>query len=118
MRRIIVSALPLFLLATPALAGDSPNKIACKTYAQAMADEWSGAELTRAEAGDPLGNGDQVLIIAAGKSYYVPSHQEGVIAKSVGQRIREHKRVYAQEFRRCMRGGNITINVDGALATD
>ncbi len=114
MRRTIVSAFTLVLFATPALAIDQ-NKIICKAYAQAMADEWSAGELERAESGDPLGDENRVLIIAAGKSYYVPRQQNSVILKSVGTAIRQHKQIYAQEFRRCMKGGNITINVDGAV---
>jgi hypothetical protein len=114
MRRTVISIFTLVLTAAPAFAVDQ-NKITCKAYAQAMADEWSADELVRAEAGDPLGDENRVLIIASGKSYYVPRQQNGVILKSVGTTIREHKQIYAQEFRRCMKGGNITINVDGAV---
>jgi hypothetical protein len=114
MRSIVVSAFALSLFSVSAMAADQ-NKITCKAYAQAMADDFSANELVRADAGDPLGDADKILIIAAGKSYYVPRQQNGVILKSVGTTIREHKQIYAQEFHRCMKGGNITINVDGSL---
>lgn len=109
MRRIVLSALALGLTAVPALAG-SVN-ITCRQFAMAMADEYMAGKLERAEDGAPLGNADQVLIIGAGKAHYVPRYQSGVTKSYLTQR-RLHREVYNEEYWRCMRGGNITINVD------
>jgi hypothetical protein len=122
MRRTVVSTFALLLLAAPALAGNAAEdrtKIACREYARAVADEWSAAELEHAEPGDPLGTKDKILVIAAGESYYIPRKNNTIILRSVGTRIRDHKTVYWEEYRRCLRhGGDITIHLDAAQSDD
>jgi hypothetical protein len=109
MRRIILSAFALGLSVVPSLAG-SVN-ITCRQFAMAMADEYLGENLVRAESGDPLGDESRVLIIGAGKAHYVPRYQSGVTKSYLKQRML-HREIYNEEYWRCMRGGNITINVD------
>lgn len=115
MRRIVLSAFSLSLFAAPVFADHSD--IACRSYAQAVADEYTAGYLERAEEGTKADVG-QVLIIAAGKKYYVPSKGSSVVT-SVYHRMVERKRVFWEEYARCLKGGDITINIQsGAAATD
>jgi hypothetical protein len=115
MRRIVLSVLALGLTAAPSFAV-SVN-VTCRDFAMAMADEYLGENLVRAEDGAPLGNADQVLIIGAGKAHYVPRYQSGVTKSYLKQRML-HREIYNEEYWRCMRGGNITINVDPSALGD
>jgi hypothetical protein len=118
MRSIIVSAFALSLLAGPALA-KSANLIACKSYASSVADEWAADQIVRASDGDPLGSGNEVLVIAGGRSYYIARNPNEIVHKPVGQRVVERQRVYRQQLRRCLRGGgDITINLERAAQAD
>jgi hypothetical protein len=118
MRRIILSAFALSLCAIPALA-KSPNLLACKAYASAVADEWASDQIVRASENDPLGSGNEVLVIAGGRSYYVARQPNEIIHKPVGQRVIERQQVFRQQLRRCLRGGgDITVQLERAAQAD
>jgi hypothetical protein len=108
-----MSVFSLILLVVPAVADH--GDVACRSYAQAVADDYMGSSLERAEEGSRAGAG-QVLVIAAGKKYYVPAAESGVIT-SVGHKLIERKRVFWEEYDRCVRGGDITVNFSAAADT-
>jgi hypothetical protein len=111
MRRIILSVFALGLSVVPTFA-EAVN-VTCRQFALAMADDYLGDDLVRAENNAPLGDENRVLIIGAGKSHYVPRYQTGVTKSYLAQR-ELHREIYNEEYWRCMRGGDITINVDPA----
>lgn len=108
MRRISMSIFALALLAAPAFA-ESPQRLACKSYAREVADQWSKGYIEVADEGTSAA-ADQVLIIAAGREYYVPRSSGGIV-KPVYFRIRERNQVFWDAFERCQRGGHISIKL-------
>jgi 3D (Asp-Asp-Asp) domain-containing protein len=110
MRRISMSIFALMLFTAPVLAEN--GDVACRAYAQAVADDYAAGHIERAEE-DSAPSAGQVLVIAAGKKYYVPRKTNGII-QSVGHLISERKDVYWEEYDRCLRGGDITINLGSA----
>lgn len=109
MRRISMSIFALAVLAAPAFA-ESPQRLACKTYAREVADQWSKGYIEVADEGETAAT-DQVLIIAAGREYYVPRAGSGII-KPVYTRIRERNQVFWDAFERCQNGGHISITLE------
>lgn len=114
MRRIFMSIFALAFLAAPAFA-ESPQRLACKTYAREVADEWSKGYIEVADEGETAAAG-QVLIIAAGREYYVPRSGSGII-KPVYTRIRERNQVFWDAFDRCQSGGHVSIKLEPAKNT-
>jgi hypothetical protein len=113
MRRIFVSALALGLFAVPSVA--ATVDLTCRDFARGMADEYMAGKLDRADAGDPVNDADRVLIIAPGRSYYMPRQQNTVMPSSFLKQRNLYVETYNEEYWRCMRGGDITINVDPSL---
>jgi hypothetical protein len=119
MRRIsmsIVALAVLTALAAPAFAEQSPQRLACKSYAREVADQWSEGYIAVADEGTTAA-ADQVLIIAAGREYYVPRRGSGVI-DSVYTRIRKRNQVFWDAFHRCQRDGDIAIKLAPAIETE
>jgi hypothetical protein len=87
-----------------------PSRMACREYARAIADEWSSVDIARIEDDTIQPGADEVVVIAAGKKYFVPREQTEVVATSVGKRIRAYHNVYREEFRRCLRGSLLNIS--------
>jgi hypothetical protein len=114
MRRIsmsIVALAVLAALAAPAFA-ESPQRLACKSYARDVADQWSEGYIEVADEGTSAA-ADQVLIIAAGREYYVPRKSSGVV-DSVYTRMRKRNQVFWHAFERCQHGGTISIIMEPA----
>jgi hypothetical protein len=115
MRRIFMSIFAIAFLAAPAFA-ESPERLACKSYAREVADEWSKGYIEVADEGESAA-ADQVLIIAAGREYFVPRAGSGVI-KSVYFRMRERNQVFWDAFERCQHGGTISVILEPAAETE
>lgn len=115
MRRIFMSVFVLAAFTAPALAEQSPQRLACKSYAREVADTWSQGYIEVADEGETAAP-DQVLIIAAGREYYVPRKGSGII-DSVYTRMRKRNQVFWHAFERCRNGGNVTIRLAPATET-
>lgn len=108
MRCLSMSLLALAVLAAPAFA-ETPQRLGCKSYAREVADQWSKGYIEVADEGTSAAP-DQVLIIAAGREYYVPRSGSGVI-KPVYLRMHERNQVFWDAFDRCQAGGHIAIKL-------
>jgi hypothetical protein len=115
MRRIFMSIFAIAFLAAPAFA-ESPQRLACKSYAREVADNWSKGYIEVADQGETAA-ADQVLIIAAGREYYVPRAGSGIV-DSVYFRMRKRNQVFWYAFERCQRGGTISITLEPATETE
>jgi hypothetical protein len=111
MRRIFMSIFAIAFLAAPAFA-ESPERLACKSYAREVADQWSKGYIEVADEGTSAA-ADQVLIIAAGREYYVPRAGSGIV-DSVYFRMRKRNQVFWHAFERCQRGGTISVILEPA----
>lgn len=98
-------------LAAPAFA-ESPERLACKSYAREVADNWSKGYIEVADEGESAA-ADQVLIIAAGREYFVPRAGSGVI-DSVYTRMRKRNQVFWYAFDRCQEGGDVSVMLEPA----
>jgi hypothetical protein len=78
----------------------------CRDYASAAADAWSADQIQRATENDEAPEGSYV-VISYGKRYIVRNELGGEDYKPtpVGARIWERKRVFHEEFLRCLRAG-------------
>jgi hypothetical protein len=114
MRRIFMSVFAIAVLAGPAFA-ESPERLACKSYAREVADNWSKGYIEVADEGESAA-ADQVLIIAAGREYYVPRKGTGIV-DSVYFRMRKRNQVFWHAFERCQEGGDISVMLEPATET-
>jgi hypothetical protein len=114
MRRISMSIFALAFLAAPAFA-ESPERLACKSYAREVADNWSKGYIEVADEGESAA-ADQVLIIAAGREYFVPRAGSGIV-DSVYFRMRKRNQVFWYAFDRCQEGGDIPVMLEPATET-
>ncbi len=118
MRMLSLKAL-LVSLATLALLSGSHGAVAgeritCRDFAQAAADEWAAGFMDRASDQD-VATEDSVVVISYGKKYLMPRQNNvdgNLRLVSVGERIRMRNKVYAEELFRCMHAHSINVHVN------
>ena len=118
MRKLSFKALVVPFATIALLAGSegavAKDRITCRDFAQAAADEWAAGFMDRASDQD-VATEDSVVVISYGKKYLMP-HQNNVDGNlrlvSVGERIRLRNKVYAEELFRCMHAHSINVHVN------
>jgi hypothetical protein len=101
MRRVALFLLAVLMAtATPVLAGTDNRRTACRDQATDIANQWSAGQIHLAQEGDES-EADEVVMISGGVKYFVPRYMTGKL-KPTSERIWARKKVYQEEFHRCM----------------
>ena len=90
------------------------DRITCRDFALAAADEWAAGFMDRA-SDQEVATEDSVVVISYGKKYLMPRQNNvdgNLRLVSVGERIRMRNRVYAEELFRCMHAHSINVQVN------
>ena len=103
-----------FALLTSSGVASAKDRITCRDFALAAADEWAAGFMDRATDTD-VATEDSVVVISYGKKYLMPRRQNvdgNLRLVSVGQRIRMRNQVYAEELFRCMHAHSIDVHIN------
>ena len=118
MRIASLKALLVPLATLALLAGSqgaiAKDRITCRDFALAAADEWAAGFMDRASDHD-VATEDSVVVISYGKKYLMPRQNNvdgNLRVISVGERIRLRNKVYAEELFRCMHAHSINVQVN------
>ncbi len=118
MRNLLLKALVVPLATVALLSGSqgvvARDRITCRDFALAAADDWAAGFMDRASDQD-IATEDSVVVISYGKKYLMPRQNNvdgNLRLVSVGERIRLRNKVYAEELFRCMHAHSINVHVN------
>jgi hypothetical protein len=118
MRILSLQALLVPLASVALLCGSqgavAKDRITCRDFALAAADDWAAGFMDRA-SDEEVATEDSVVVISYGKKYLMPRQNNvdgNLRLVSVGERIRLRNKVYAEELFRCMHAHSINVEVN------